>query len=349
MGLLSGCAKNEAKQSLDADIQAQIVSTNPCSSMDACKQSFAQALGRFKQNGKTDFCDELVQRPIGDIATCEVQIRDSNYAELLRSCQQTIDQRLAQLEKERNEGLKLHADVESNRPMDLGFTIPSEVEVRDTSKGYYTVDADLKPKKILLSFDDGPHPTNTASVLRTLKEVGVHAHFFELGQQVQAYPDMSKLVASEGHSVGNHSWNHPNMQKISFEQAVAQIKQTHSIILKVLGWVDPFFRFPYGNRTKPVDKELADNEMADFYWTIDTNDWRMTNPDGSVRTNLQVINDTIGQLDRKQHGIILMHDIHRRTAELLPELLRQISLRGYTVVMLQPADQGLKTNPPILH
>lgn len=345
---LSGCNQNVAKESLDVDIQAQIVSTNPCSSATACSNAFVNALSKFSTDGKSDFCDELVVRKDSDLAVCEVQIRSSKFADLISSCKSDLTAKLDNIVAARNAGLKVYANVNSTEPLGLGFKLESEVQERDTSKGYYTVSGDVKPKQVILTFDDGPEPTNTRSILRTLEEAGAKALFFELGLRVQESPETTKLVAAQGHAIGNHSWDHPNMRVMPFEQAAAQIKKTQSILLKVLGWVDPFFRFPFGNRTPQLDQMLAENQMADFYWTIDSNDWRMVNADGTVRTNAQVVKDTITQLDRKGRGIILMHDIHRRTAELLPELLRLISERGYTTVLLQPAQAELKKSPPIL-
>lgn len=346
---LSSCSQNVAKDSLDVGIAAQIVSTNPCDAATACSNAFVNAMYKFKEDGKSDFCEELTVRKDSDLAVCEVQIRNPKFAVLISSCKSQLTSKLEAIVSARNVGLKVHANVNSTEPLGLGFKLESEVQERDTSKGYYTVTGDVKPKQVILTFDDGPEPVNTLSILRTLEEAGgVKALFFELGLRVQESPETTKLVAAQGHSIGNHSWDHPNMRTIPFEQAAAQIKRTQSILLKVLGWVDPFFRFPFGNRTPQLDQMLTDNQMADFYWTIDSNDWRMVNADGTVRTNAQVVKETIAQLDKKGRGIILMHDIHRRTAELLPELLRLIAERGYTTVVLEPAQAGLKKAPPIL-
>lgn len=344
-----GCAQqNSPKNTLDIAIAQQIVSTNPCESASACSDAFTIALNKYKDAQDPEFCNELVTRKDSDLAVCEVQIRNPKFETLISSCRKQLMSRLDKVVELRNQGLQIHADVYSNEKLGLGFKIPSEVQIRDTSNGYYTVNGGVNLKQVIFTFDDGPEPTNTRSILRTLNEAGVKAHFFELGQRVSESPETAQLVASQGHSIGNHSWNHPNMRTLSFLDGAEQIKRTQSILYKVLGTFDPFFRFPFGNRTVELDKMLAENKMADFYWTVDSNDWRMVNVDGSVRTNLQVVNDTIQQLDRKGRGIILMHDIHRRSAELLPELLRLISQRGYTSVVLQPAQTELKKNPPFV-
>lgn len=84
--------------------------------------------------------------------------------------------------------------------------------------------------------------------------------------------------------------------------------------------------------------------MANFLWSIDSNDWRKINPDKTAHTNAQVIKETLEQLDQRGRGLILFHDIHERTIELLPEFLVQLKKKGYSVVMLQASDSRLKNS-----
>ncbi len=353
--VLIGCAPT-AKENLDVAVYKNKISNNPCAASVACTAAFNEA--KLKINSEdgldhTEFCDELLTRSDVDLAICEVDIRNEKFAVVIKSCKSTLTERLDRIVKQRNEGLSIQAsfapsDVKaafekSDRPK-----FNTEIQRRDTSKGYFAVTGDVKPGQVILTFDDGPDPVNTLSILQTLSSFGAKAHFFEVGSAIQLNPSITKRVAAEGHTIGNHSWSHPDMRKISFEEGVRQIKKTHSLLLSVLGWADPFFRFPFGNNTPALDQVLYQNQMADFKWAIDSNDWRMHNLDNTVRTNLQVVEDTMNQLNRRGRGIILMHDVHRRTAELLPELLSRIVAKGYTSVILQPRDVSLKTNPPLL-
>lgn len=349
---LASCAP-AAKQAIDTAVYNQKISTNPCAASSACSIAFSEALQKINQPGEsknTEFCDELLKREDSDLAICEVDIRNEKFQKVLASCKEPLLERLAKISKLRNVGVELQAgftsEAELNRAGIRKFS--TSVQVRDTSNGYLAVTGDIQPKQVVLTFDDGPEPTNTVSVLNTLNDFGAKAHFFQLGMRVQADPKLTQRVAAEGHSIGNHSWDHPNFRKISFEEGLRQIKATHSLLHSILGAIDPFFRFPFGNNTAQLDQVLYQNQMADFKWSIDSNDWRMVNADKSIRTNLQVIEDVMAQLNQRGRGLILMHDIHRRTAELLPELLRRISNQGYSTVILVPKDESLRTNPPIL-
>ncbi|MFZ3228599.1 MAG: polysaccharide deacetylase family protein [Pseudobdellovibrio sp.] len=342
------CCAPSSKQNLDAAVVQQKISSDPCSASSACTKAFNAELIKFEKSNSDEFCNELVKRSDGDLAICEVDIRNTKFSSLLVNCKSNLTKRMDQIVVNRNQGLQVHANVFSNEDIGLGFKLPTEVQFRDTANGYRAVTGDIKPKQVILTFDDGPEQINTLSVLRTLTEVGAKAHFFEVGQRIQASPEVTKQISEQGHAIGNHSWTHPNMQLMSFEDSVAEIKKTQSLLLSVLGWVDPFFRFPYGNRTPELTQVLTKNQMGEFYWAVDSNDWRMVNTDGSVRTNLQVVTDTVNELDHKGRGVILMHDIHRRTAELLPELLRLLNQKGYSTVVLQPKDSTLKTNPTLL-
>ncbi len=351
VGVAGGCAPS-LKSSIDSAVFQQKISTNPCAASSACSEAFDQALKKKQQVGNSEtneFCNELLKREDGDLAICEVSIRDEKYQDLISECNPSLMQRLEKISVLRNTGLELQANFTGASELDIvPKKFATQVQIRDTSKGYLAVTGDVQPKQVILTFDDGPEPTNTKSVLNTLAQFGAKAHFFEVGMRVQANPQITQRIAAEGHTIGNHSWNHPNMRKISFEEGLKQIKQTHSLLHSVLGWVDPFFRFPYGNDTAQLNQVLYQNQMGSIKWSIDSNDWRMVNEDKTIRTNLQVITDVMNQLEHRGRGIILMHDIHRRTAELLPELLSRILAKGYTTVMIQPADKSLKTNPPLL-
>ena len=343
-----------AKQSIDTAVYNQSVSTNPCAASSACTIAFGEALQKLKQSGQnenSEFCDELLKRDDADLAVCEIDIRREKFKKVIETCKVPLFKRLAKISQLRNVGVGLQAGFTSDAELERAGIkkFSTSVQVRDTSSGYLAFTGDVQPKQVVLTFDDGPDSSNTVSVLNTLKAFGAKAHFFQLGKSVQADPKLTLRVAAEGHSIGNHSWDHPDFRKISFAEGLRQIKATQSILRSVLGAIDPFFRFPFGNSTAPLDQVLFQNQMADFHWAIDSNDWRMKNKeDGSVRTNLQVIEDTMAQLNRRGRGIILMHDVHLRTAELLPELLRRISDQGYSTVIIKPKDESLTTNPPIL-
>lgn len=117
----------------------------------------------------------------------------------------------------------------------------------------------------------------------------------------------------------------------TFNEATDEIKSGHQALYDVLGWADPFFRFPYGESSTELRKFLNENSTAEFAWNIESEDWRAKPID-------RYINNVLGQLEAKGRGIILMHDIQRRTAEALPQLLRELYSRGFSVVTLRSVD-----------
>lgn len=223
------------------------------------------------------------------------------------------------------------------------FQFPDNVQTRNTTDGYIAVSGDTKTKEVVLTFDDGPHPQYTDMILQSLKKVNAKAIFFTLARQVKAIPDVLRREAAGGHSIGSHSIDHKCLafkticgrnqgnfgHILTYQEAVAEIDGGHQAVYDVLGWVDPFFRFPYGESSIELKDYLRKNSVGEFYWSIDSEDWKN-------RTPLQMINNTMTQLDHLQHGVILFHDIQRKTAESLPTILHLLYTKGYKPILLKP-------------
>ncbi|MFM6927690.1 MAG: polysaccharide deacetylase family protein [Bdellovibrio sp.] len=304
-------------------------------------------------NLQKKICDKLRTMDGLSLTIFEQAIKDESNRPLVMDCKKDL---LAQLERHyAAERSTLKVQVNALKAADAGnsFQFPVNVQKRDTSKGYYARAGDVAPKEIILSFDDGPSSEYTASILRTLKEVNAKAHFFELAKNVRLHPEITKMVAADGHAIGTHSishrclaptpvcsrLNHGNL--LSFEDAVAEIRGGHQSVFDVLGWVEPFFRFPYGEDSIPLRNFLSANATAQFAWNIDSEDWR-------AQTNDEFLKKTLAQIDQTKRGIILFHDIQRRTAEILPQFLRELYNRGYSVVLLQPADSSARYNSKLV-
>src|SRR5699024_1049658 len=114
-------------------------------------------------------------------------------------------------------------------------------------------EADLQEsKKIAITFDDGPHPTETERILKTLDKYDAKATFFMLSKNVTAYPDVAKKVKDQGHEIANHSVTHPNLNTVSNERARQEVVNSAKAIEKITGAQPKFFRPPYGNYTNEV-------------------------------------------------------------------------------------------------
>ncbi|SOC43364.1 polysaccharide deacetylase family protein [Ureibacillus acetophenoni] len=175
-------------------------------------------------------------------------------------------------------------------------------------------------KKVALTFDDGPHPTVTTSILDTLDKYDAKATFFVVGNRVEKYADIVIETLERGHEIGNHTWNHENLTKVSSNQVMDQINATNVAIHNVLGEYPTVFRPPYGAKN---DSVISVIDLPVVMWTIDTLDWKYrdsTNLLPSVQKNMH------------NNAIILMHDIHQSTADGLESVLKYLQDEGYEFV-----------------
>jgi peptidoglycan-N-acetylglucosamine deacetylase len=187
--------------------------------------------------------------------------------------------------------------------------------------------------EVVLTFDDGPMPGKTKTILNALDRHGVKATFLMVGQMANAYPDLVREVAARGHSVGTHTQNHTNLASVSFDRAVAQIDAGRRSVASALGpsrsRIAPFFRFPYLASTAALSRHLAMQGIVVIDASVDSKDYFVSSPD-------QVRSRTIAALERQGSGIVLFHDIHSRTASMLPQFLSDLHARGFKVVHLEP-------------
>lgn len=184
----------------------------------------------------------------------------------------------------------------------------------------------LKPGEVVLTFDDGPHKVLTRRILDTLDAHCTRATFFMVGQRALYYPDMTREVASRGHTIATHTWSHQDLAKIAPEAARAELELGISGVQKALGVAAaPFFRFPYLSAPKEVTAHLRTRNTGIFSIDIDSYDFKTRSPTVVIRNVMQ-------QLERKGRGIILFHDIQPSTAGALDTLLSELKRKGYKVV-----------------
>ncbi|MFD0041332.1 polysaccharide deacetylase family protein [Streptomyces anulatus] len=127
---------------------------------------------------------------------------------------------------------------------------------------------------MVLSFDDGPDPLYTPDILATLREHRVRAMFFVCGEMADGNPDLLREMADDGHVVGNHSWSHPLIPKLSRPAIRDELGRTSEVVDRALGTPPLWYRAPYGawNRNSfEIGAELGMEPMA---WTVDTLDWK---------------------------------------------------------------------------
>lgn len=190
----------------------------------------------------------------------------------------------------------------------------------------------LRDKEVVLTFDDGPWPENTPSVLKTLANECTTGIFFPIGKHSTYYPEILKQVLAAGHTIGSHTWSHATLtnKKLTEDQRKEEIEKGISAVKWALGGVSPspFFRFPALQHPPEMVTYLGTRNIAMFSCDLNSFDFK-------ARNAQQVIDVTMKKLDKLGKGIILMHDFHKHTAEALPALLRKLKEGGYKVVQMK--------------
>ena len=191
---------------------------------------------------------------------------------------------------------------------------------------------------IAITFDDGPNEKLTPRLLEMLAQHHVHATFFVLGENAVQHPEILKRAVQEGHEIGNHSWSHPNLAKMSEDGVRSQIKRTEELISNTVGARPTLFRPPYGSLTQR-EKHLIHEELGYeiVLWDVDPYDWKRPGP--SVVTN-RILKETV------PGSIVLSHDIHPGTIEAMPATLDQLQAKGFKFVTVSELLRLARTQPP---
>ncbi|TNM65493.1 polysaccharide deacetylase family protein [Aliirhizobium smilacinae] len=189
-------------------------------------------------------------------------------------------------------------------------------------------DIKLRDREVVLTFDDGPMPKKTERILATLDQFGVKASFMMVGQMAKAHPDIAREVVADGHTIGSHTYRHPDLAHMSFDDAVAELEKGRKAVEAATGVEADFFRFPYLADSRKLRQWVGSNKMVVMDVQVDSKDYFSDTP-AAVATR------TMEALRAHRKGIILMHDIHPRTAAMLPALLTQLRAEGYKVVQLK--------------
>lgn len=226
-----------------------------------------------------------------------------------------------------------HGPVGANDPVALSPVAwmrplnPKGLAGRDIIVSSFS-DISLANKEVVLSFDDGPVPGKTETILATLDEFGVKATFLMVGEMAKSHPDIAKKVVAEGHSIGSHTYRHANLRSLSFDQALAEVSKGAKAVAAATETESPFFRFPYLADTGRLRHSLDSRGMIIMDVQVDSKDYFKDSP-------AIVASRTMEALRHRGSGIILMHDIHKRTSNMLPALLTQLKAEGYKVVHLR--------------
>ena len=179
------------------------------------------------------------------------------------------------------------------------------------------------PPRVALTFDDGPHPVYTKSLLDGLRERGVKATFFVVGENI---PGNEKLIAQmekDGHLIGNHTYDHADISKLSDEKNCEELQKTSDLVKQITGHGTAYVRPPFGNWKDSMDCQVS---MIAVKWTIDTLDWQSRNTAEIVNKVMQQISD---------HDMILMHDYYATSVDAALQIVDKLKKEDYEFVTVE--------------
>lgn len=204
------------------------------------------------------------------------------------------------------------------------YARPKNIKIA-SSDSLLIINGNTTKKQIAFTYDSGFEDTETSVILDILKKHKIKCTFFLTGFWVEKFPNLAKRIASEGHEIGNHSYKHPDMVKISHDQIIKSITDGENVIKKVIGINPrPLFREPYGSWNKNVLKAVGEaGYRYSIYWSLDTIDWQLP--------PTQVIVNRI--LKKAKNGdIVLMHVAGSNTAAATDIAIENLKARGFEFV-----------------
>lgn len=211
--------------------------------------------------------------------------------------------------------LKLNISIEPEIETETTITIPKYPRVIDPEN-----------KVVALTFDDGP-TKYTKEILEILKENDACATFFVIGNKVEIYKETMQQMIFYGNEIGNHSYNHKWLTKLTEKDLKEQINQTQNVIHSVTGFTPTLIRPTYGSISSKLKKQIP---LEIVMWTVDTSDWKYKSVDRIVKEATKKTKD----LD-----IILMHDTHQRTVEALKKIIPELKKQGFKFVTVSELDE----------
>ena len=179
---------------------------------------------------------------------------------------------------------------------------------------------DSYEKKVALTFDDGPHPAYTETLLDGLAERGVKATFFLIGTNIEGREDLVRRMYEEGHRIGSHTYSHVQLTTVEVSAACEEIEKTNALIESITGERVLYIRPPFGSWMEELECAV---DMTPVMWSVDPMDWKTQNTERVVTS---VMND-VGDGD-----IILLHDVYPTSVEAALEIVDRLLAQGYTFV-----------------
>lgn len=191
-----------------------------------------------------------------------------------------------------------------------------------------------KQKVIALTFDDGPNGQATLQVLDILKQNGVRATFFVVGDNVRYYPEIARQISAEGHEIENHSLHHQRYMTFRDEKKIQkELLAANQIIYEVTGQRPTFFRPPYGFRTPWAIKAARKAGFTIVTWNDLTSDYRRIRS-GSIHSKI-ISQARPGAIINLHDGLATKHGANRdELLKALPIIIKSLKSQGYQLVTI---------------
>ena len=189
-----------------------------------------------------------------------------------------------------------------------------------------TLELDEDHPYVAITFDDGPSEPYTSQCLDILAEHGARATFFNLGENVEQYPELAKRVVEEGHELANHTMAHNQLTSVPDATVRDEIERSARVIAGATGVATTHLRPPYGDFTERSWLASGGAITASVRWSGDSQDWRLPGADAIVENAL---------INVRPGSILLLHDgggDRSQDVEALPKLIERLQGDGYELV-----------------
>jgi len=190
-------------------------------------------------------------------------------------------------------------------------------------------------KTVALTFDDGPGKT-TGRILSILRNHRVSATFFNIGENMAARPALLRKEKRYGFVLGNHTWSHPDLTKLTRRQQATQIDEATAEQRSITRSTPCVFRPPYGSYNATTLSVAQDHRLAVWLWSVDTEDWK-AHGSASAYWVHRIIRLAEDEGIKLQHPVIIMHNQpvgNPATARALPTIIRFFRHHHYRLVTL---------------
>lgn len=203
---------------------------------------------------------------------------------------------------------------------DLNLALKTNEKIKEMIKYNTTKRAiNIKNKVVALTFDDGPSK-HTEKILNTLKKENARATFFIVGNKASFYQSTLLKMVAGGNEIGNHSYSHKLLTRLSNEEFKKEIDKTQEVIFETTGYISKLIRPTYGGYS---DKLMSNTDLKLTLWDVDSSDWR-------YKSERKIVNNVLNYVE--DGDIILMHDTFARTASSVEKIIKELKNDGFVFV-----------------